>query len=85
MAGELTVKVEPFGPEQRAIDRIERDVRRHPAARELIGGDNRRLLSVEPLEPARRSTRGTATGPPGTTTARTEPWWSRGAWVSRAG
>ena len=57
MADELTVKVEPFGPEQRAIDRIERDVRRHPAARELIGGDNRRLLSVEPLEPARRSTR----------------------------
>jgi hypothetical protein len=28
MADELTVKVEPFGPEQRAIDRIERDVRR---------------------------------------------------------
>jgi hypothetical protein len=55
MADELTVKVEPFGPEQRAVDRIERDVRRHPAARELIGGDNRRLLSVEPLEPARRS------------------------------
>jgi hypothetical protein len=57
MADELTVKVEPFGPDQRAIDRIERDVRRHPAARELIGGDNRRLLSVEPLEPARRSPR----------------------------
>jgi hypothetical protein len=55
MADELTVKVEPFGPEQRAIDRIERDLRRHPAARELIGGDNRRLLSVEPLEPARRT------------------------------
>jgi hypothetical protein len=55
MADELTVKVEPFGPEQRAIDRIERDVRRHPAARELIGGHNRRLLSVEPLEPARRT------------------------------
>jgi hypothetical protein len=28
MADELTVKVEPFGPEQRAIDRIERDLRR---------------------------------------------------------
>jgi len=55
MADELTVKVEPFGPDQRAIDRIERDLRRHPAARELIGGDNRRLLSVEPLEPARRT------------------------------
>ena len=51
MADELTVKVEPFEPEQRAIDRIERDVRRQPAARELIGGANRRLLSVEPLEP----------------------------------
>jgi hypothetical protein len=57
MADELTVKVEPFGPDQRAIDRIERDLRRQPAARELIGGDNRRLLSVEPLEPARRSVR----------------------------
>ena len=57
MADELTVKVEPFGPNQRAIDRIERDVRRHPAARELISGDNRRLLTVEPLEPARRSPR----------------------------
>ena len=57
MADELTVKVEPFGPDQRAVDRIEREVRRHPAARELIGGDNRRLLSVEPLEPARRSPR----------------------------
>jgi hypothetical protein len=57
MADELTVKVEPFEPEQRAIDRIERDVGRQPAARELIGGANRRLLSVEPLEPARRSIR----------------------------
>jgi Copper amine oxidase, enzyme domain len=57
MADELTVKVEPFGPDQRAVDRIERDVRRHPAARELIGGANRRLLAVEPLEPARRSIR----------------------------
>jgi hypothetical protein len=57
MADELTVKVEPFGPDQRAFDRIERDVRRHPAARELLGGGNRRLLAVEPLEPARRSTR----------------------------
>ena len=88
MADELTVKVEPFGPDQRAVDRIERDVRRHPAARELLGGDNRRLLSVEPLEPARRSTRprhGTATGPPGTTTAGTGPSWSRDAWASRAG
>ena len=63
MAGELTVRVEPFGPQQRAIDRIERDVRRHPAARELIGGDNRRLLSVEPLEPARRSPPATSLGP----------------------
>jgi DNA-binding CsgD family transcriptional regulator len=57
MADELTVKVEPFGPEQRAVDRIERNVRRHPAARELLGGANRRLLAVEPLEPARRSIR----------------------------
>jgi hypothetical protein len=57
MADEPTVKVEPFEPEQRAIDRIERDVRRQPAARELIGGANRRLLSVEPLEPARHSIR----------------------------
>lgn len=57
MADELTVRVEPFGPEQRAVDRIERDVRRHPAARELLGGANRRLLAVEPLEPARRSIR----------------------------
>jgi hypothetical protein len=57
MPDELTVKVEPFEPEQRAIDRIERDVRRQPAARELIGGANRRLLSVEPLEPTRRSIR----------------------------
>ena len=63
MADELTVKVEPFEPEQRAIDRIERDVRRQPAARELIGGANRRLLSVEPLEPTRRSIRPRPLGP----------------------
>ncbi len=49
--------MEPFGPDQRAVDRIERDVQRHPDARELIGGAHRRLLAVEPLKRARRSAR----------------------------
>ena len=54
MADQLTVKVEPFGPDQAAHDRAVQGLVSRGALREHLGKSDYRLLSLELLEPTRK-------------------------------
>ena len=55
MAERLTVKVEKFGPDQRAHDRVAKGLVRSGALREQLGKADHRLLALEMLEPERKT------------------------------
>src|SRR6266849_772022 len=55
MADRLTVKVEAFGPDQRAHDRVATGLVRSGALREHLGKADHRLLALELLEPERKT------------------------------
>ena len=57
MADQLTVKVEPFGPDQSAHDRVVQGLVSKGALREHLGKSDYRLLALELLEPTRKTAR----------------------------
>ena len=57
VADQLTVKVEPFGPDQSAHDRVAQAVVSRGALREHLGKSDHRLMALELLEPTRKTAR----------------------------
>jgi hypothetical protein len=57
VADRLTVKVEPFGQDQVAHDRVVQGLVRSGALREHLGKADHRLLALELLEPGRKTAR----------------------------
>ena len=57
MADQLTVKVEPFGPDQAAHDRVAQALVNTGPLREHLGKSDHRLLALELLEPTRKTAR----------------------------
>lgn len=51
MPEELRVTIEPFGEEVLSLERISDQVLSHPRVRDLLGGAEHRLISVQPFEP----------------------------------
>ena len=57
MAEEITIRTEPFGPDQRALDRVQRALVRHPDLKGHLPRGRHRLLAFELTEPARKLAR----------------------------
>ena len=51
-AGDLKVKVVPFGPDRATVDDLSRRVMKHPSVQRHLKGARHRMLSLELAEPA---------------------------------